>query len=422
MYFGFVEKYFREMKIIKKNKLTNESITNNIFFSKIGEDFWTDYTVKTEFKIINEFKTEEDLTGLVFRYRSALRHYGFFLKNNLLVLTYINENKKQILESKFFKYQLNVKYELKVKITGQFILCYLNNKLIFSFTDKLFKSGSAGIFASTLTEFELFEVSFDDKEELELRAVSAERKILEGMAKASYSVPRLYKKIHLYDFGSINKIKFGNSNGKKNSFFIVCQAVSGSITCMTSVSIDTGRILWQKGKADDNAYFGRNYLVLPIRVTDVDNDGISEVICFFNNTIMVLDGVTGKAKNNLITIGKEMLYLDDNSEKSIEKINHKIEHSYAGEIITVYNGGNEIFYKEMIQSGMNVIKSLNWDGKLIFLNSKDGAIDLKGYRVLCLPKDGHPEICSDVLDIVYDSRDEIIVWDRKNLYIYTQDN
>jgi hypothetical protein len=36
--------------------------------------------------------------------------------------------------------------------------------------------------------------------------------------------------------------------------------------------------------------------------------------------------------------------------------------------------------------------------------------------------DGHPDMCCEAVDILGDGRDEIITWDYKSLWIYTQDD
>ncbi|MBR5669319.1 MAG: hypothetical protein IKX15_06865, partial [Spirochaetales bacterium] len=85
--------------------------------------------------------------------------------------------------------------------------------------------------------------------------------------------------------------------------------------------------------------------------------------------------------------------------------------------------GNEIWHREMLSNG-NVIAPLNWDGngtELIWMSAHEGAFDGDGHRVLILPDDGHPEMCTEVIDLTGDCRDEIVVWDRHRLCIYTQD-
>ena len=38
------------------------------------------------------------------------------------------------------------------------------------------------------------------------------------------------------------------------------------------------------------------------------------------------------------------------------------------------------------------------------------------------PDDGHPDMCNAVLDITGDARDEIVVWDPQEIWVYTQDD
>ena len=76
----------------------------------------------------------------------------------------------------------------------------------------------------------------------------------------------------------------------------------------------------------------------------------------------------------------------------------------------------------------NVITPVNWTGDgqdLILLNANvklGGMIDGCNRRVVTFPDDGHPELCAEVIDLTGDCRDEVVVWDEKMLYIYTQEN
>jgi len=69
---------------------------------------------------------------------------------------------------------------------------------------------------------------------------------------------------------------------------------------------------------------------------------------------------------------------------------------------------------------------LNWTGKgaEFFVhnpNIKEGGVfDGWGRKVLVFPNDGHPDMCNAVLDITGDCRDEIVVWNPNELWVYTQ--
>ncbi|WP_321301929.1 hypothetical protein [uncultured Sphaerochaeta sp.] len=88
--------------------------------------------------------------------------------------------------------------------------------------------------------------------------------------------------------------------------------------------------------------------------------------------------------------------------------------------------GEELWQREMRSNGA-VIAPVNWDGSsqdlvLLSANVKSGGLmDGEGDIVVSFPDDGHPELSSEVLDVTGDERDEIIVWDRKELWVYTQD-
>jgi len=75
----------------------------------------------------------------------------------------------------------------------------------------------------------------------------------------------------------------------------------------------------------------------------------------------------------------------------------------------------------------NVITPVNWTGDgrdLILLNGnvqRGGLIDGHGRRVVVFPDDGHPDLCAEVLNLTGDARDEIVLWDNRWMYIYTQD-
>lgn len=76
----------------------------------------------------------------------------------------------------------------------------------------------------------------------------------------------------------------------------------------------------------------------------------------------------------------------------------------------------------------NVITPVNWSGKgddLILLNpdpGKGGLVNGCFEQMVPFPNDGHPTLCCEALDLTGDSRDELVVWDMEQLWIYTQDD
>ncbi len=48
-------------------------------------------------------------------------------------------------------------------------------------------------------------------------------------------------------------------------------------------------------------------------------------------------------------------------------------------------------------------------------------IDGRLRRVVMFPDDGHPDLAFNVMNLTGDARDEIVVWDSRRVWIYTQD-
>ena len=90
----------------------------------------------------------------------------------------------------------------------------------------------------------------------------------------------------------------------------------------------------------------------------------------------------------------------------------------AGELVLKYNSNTM----------GTTCQPVNWkgDGEEFFMMNasykKGGLFSGKGLKEVEFPDDGHPDLCVAVQDFTGDPRDEIIVWDHSQLWIYTQDN
>jgi hypothetical protein len=69
---------------------------------------------------------------------------------------------------------------------------------------------------------------------------------------------------------------------------------------------------------------------------------------------------------------------------------------------------------------------INWTGRppeyfVLSPNVEDGGLfDGWGRCVVRFPADGHPDMCYAALDVTGDCRDEIVVWDPYEIWVYTQ--
>ena len=77
---------------------------------------------------------------------------------------------------------------------------------------------------------------------------------------------------------------------------------------------------------------------------------------------------------------------------------------------------------------MTILAPVNWlgNGTDFFLTNADpkcgGLMDGHGDIAVSFPDDGHPVMCCEAIDLCGDDRDELVVWDYRFLYIYTQDD
>jgi rhamnogalacturonan endolyase len=96
-------------------------------------------------------------------------------------------------------------------------------------------------------------------------------------------------------------------------------------------------------------------------------------------------------------------------------------------IVTLFDcDGKILAQEEPIHSG-SVMLPVNWRGDgqefvLLSGNAKEGGmIDGHLRRVVLFPEDGHPDLTAAVLNLTGDARDEIVLWDQEQVWIYTQD-
>lgn len=95
-------------------------------------------------------------------------------------------------------------------------------------------------------------------------------------------------------------------------------------------------------------------------------------------------------------------------------------------IIHFYDSSGDIYHDlEPCQHG-SMCLPVNWTGQpgeffILSANVEEGGMfDGWGRRVVRFPNDGHPDMCNAVMDLTGDCRDEVVVWDPNELWVYTQ--
>jgi hypothetical protein len=96
-------------------------------------------------------------------------------------------------------------------------------------------------------------------------------------------------------------------------------------------------------------------------------------------------------------------------------------------IVTLFDADANILAQEELIPGSSHLAPVNWRGDgqefaLLSANVREGGmIDGQLRRVVTFPDDGHPDLAYQVMDVTGDARDEVLVWDQKSVWIYTQD-
>lgn len=96
-------------------------------------------------------------------------------------------------------------------------------------------------------------------------------------------------------------------------------------------------------------------------------------------------------------------------------------------VITLFDWEGDILQQGELIHNCAKMLPVNWrgDGQEFVLLSGDphvgGMIDGHLRRAVMFPDDGHPSLCGYPLDVTGDARDEVIFWDEKSVWIYTQD-
>ncbi|MGW8314606.1 MAG: hypothetical protein ACWGNV_03320 [Bacteroidales bacterium] len=204
---------------------------------------------------------------------------------------------------------------------------------------------------------------------------------------------------------------------------------------------------------------------------DLDGDGISEVLMGYtvydHEGVLQFDvgkyigdrcnGVTVDTLNDngnkipaLIYAAGDwgLLYFDYNGNLLKQQVMGHVDYISVGnfnaevqglEVVTsdswgsegqvhLLNPAGEVTASFLLECGTIRCQPVNWkgDGEEFIMTVADsfqgGLINAQGRLAVAFPDDGHPESCYLVQDLTGDTRDELIVWDPDQLWIYTQED
>lgn len=97
-------------------------------------------------------------------------------------------------------------------------------------------------------------------------------------------------------------------------------------------------------------------------------------------------------------------------------------------LVHIMGSSGDVIGSFLPLSGISRCLPVNWkgDGEEFLITSADsimgGMVDWRGQVAVRFPSDGHPVMCYMTQDLTGDARDEVLVWDQNELWIYTQDD
>ena len=269
-----------------------------------GEKDWTDYTVSVKMRTLYS----QEPAGILFRYQTSLMHYAFYLFNGKAQLYLIEKDTRTLLAETDYPFDTDTFYTLSTTVSGNKISLGLDGKEILATCDDRYAYGSIALASYMPAQYTDVCVTASENEVAALISRRKTREALLAEKRAKYPQPKLHKIIDLQNFGAGRQLRFGHLTGTDEMFFLIAQHQKrvfkdryAVISCLTAVSMETGKVLWQIGeptKDKNSAYLTAD---LPFQIYDIDGDGIDEVIMARNFKLMILDGRDGSVKKSVLT-------------------------------------------------------------------------------------------------------------------------
>ncbi len=306
--------------------------------------------------------------------------------------------------------------------------------------------------------FQVFDIDGDGRDEV---IIARDFKLMildgtDGKVKRWTHTPLRERKDYPFDRLNVDSIRLCDFSGKGRATDILIKDRYSKLWAYNSelnplwtydAPVNTGHFAYTKDLNGD----GREEMFIGYDLVDADGRRIWSLPVDTDHTDEIVIGKIDPERDELIAIvsGSEGFMLADLQGNIIVKdiIGHAQRISvgnyrpdlpgleicvstYWGNqgIIYLYDCHGKLLWSDEPSTNGNVITPVNWTGDgrdLILLNAdieRGGLIDGQNRQVVRFPDDSHPELCVEVIDLTGDIRDEIVVWDEKMIYIYTQDN
>ncbi|MBN1807959.1 MAG: hypothetical protein JW909_02750 [Planctomycetes bacterium] len=284
-----------EGKLVRSN--ATALVYDNVSLAK-GDYDWQDVSVESWLRLREPGDGWGGPAGIIFRFLDAQRYYAACIDEDgyAKILRRV-ENVWDTLAWKPFQPQLGVKYSLHVEVRGSRIKASVAG-IDLEADDGWYTHGCVGFVGARPSEFGPVTVRALRGETARYAAQKKEKEARLTSKRARFGRPVVWKKYDTPRFGAGRRIRIGDLTGDGTCDFLLIQTNSyekRGTGCLTAMS-SKGEVLWQLGKPSGKPEMESSGDT-PTQIHDIDGDGRNEVVCSFQDKLMILEGSTGKLKH-----------------------------------------------------------------------------------------------------------------------------
>jgi hypothetical protein len=418
-----------------------------------GDDLWSDYTIRVRFAP----QSDRFQSGIVFRYHTSRTYYFAGVVGQHAVLKKVDNGcafrklAESILAEKACSWKPGEFLTLEVTAMGDRLTATFGQDVRLEACDGAFKHGKIGYTADVPTKYAAVCVTCSDEAQTAFEKALAARVAEEARLEAENPQLVLWKKIATPGFGTGRCLRFGDLDGDGRIDILVVQqnphGPKDKLQPLWHLTLNTGHYPYAYDVNGD----GKDELMVGYSLVNHDGKIIWSLEKQLGNDhadgVAIVSFKEGSAPRLQCVASDDGFFTADLQGHILEhlQLGHMQNPTIARfrpdlpglQTVTVNFWGNQGIVNFFDADGKkyhdfepaphgSMMRPLNWkgDGQEYWILSPNptygGVYDGWGRRVMRFPADGHPDMCVATLALTGDCRDEIVVWDPWEIWIYTQ--